>query len=117
MNDSIRQVKTEMLNRLKQFKQSVESQREVLFQKKYALKKTAVDEECIKLTEAFANYKREKLSACNADVAKKEQEVIERKQKLLDDARQLAQQEVIDEICALTAEYDSEIAKLEKELG
>lgn len=117
MNEQIKQAKIEMLNRLKQYKQSVEAQKDILYQKKYAVKKAVVDEECNKLDNAFQKYKEEKFAIYNADISKKEQEVNDKKQKLIADAMQSAQSEVINEITMLTAEYNSEIAKLEKELG
>ena len=117
MNEQIKQAKVEMLNRLKQYKQSVETQRDVLYQNKYAAKKAVVDEECNKLDNAFQKYKEEKFAVYNADISKKEQEVKDKKQKLIADAMASAQSEVISEISMLTAEYNNEIAKLEKELG
>lgn len=117
MNEQIKQLKVELLNSLKAQKQSVENERDALYQQKFAQKKVAVDEACGKLDNVFAQYKQERLIAYNADISKKEEEVKAKKAKLLTEARQTAQSEVISEIVIKTAEFDSEIAKLEKELG
>ena len=117
MNEIIKQIKTETLERLKHQKQVVEAQKDAIFQQKFALKKQEIDEECAKLDTAFANYKQEKTLAYNNDIANKAQAIADKKQKLIHDATKAVQDEVNCEILSLTAEYSEEIAKLEKELA
>lgn len=117
MNETIKQFKIDLLNNLKAQKQSIEAQKDAFYQQKFSEKKIAVDEAYVKLDNAFAQYRQDKFASCNADIAKKEEEVKAKKAKLLEDAKQSALCEVESEIAMMVAEFNSEIAKLEKELA
>lgn len=117
MNETIKQLKVELLNKLKAQKQAIEAKKDAFYQQTFSQKKIGVDEQYSKLDNAFLQYKQERFATYNADILSKEEEVKAKKAKLLEEAQQSAQIEVANEIAIKVAEYDNEIAKLEKELG
>lgn len=117
MNEKIKQLKQELLEKLKQQKQSIVDKTDALVQQRFTQKNVQVNESCVKLDNAYAQYKQEKFAAYNAEITRKAEEVNAKKTALVQQAKEEAKNEVEAEISLKTAEYDSEIARLQKELA
>lgn len=117
MNEIIKRYKTELLEKLKNQKKVIENRKTSLTNEKFSKKKTVVDQECVAMDTAFAKYKQERLALVNEEFAKKLEEINATKSRLLANAQATATAEAEGEIAMEVAEYDSEIAKLEKELA
>lgn len=116
MNEVIKSIKNEQLEKLKAQREIVFSKKSSVYEQKFASKKTIVDEECAKIDELFNKFKQDKVAMANEQINSKFAEVQNKKGALLKEAQASAEAEANSEISFELAEYDSEIAKLEKEL-
>ncbi len=116
MNTYIKQFKTELLEKVKAQRTQAVNRKDALVQAKFAQKKVVVDEESVKLDQAFAQYRTERENSLRKEIEVKLQEVQKKKAALLQNAQASAETEAANEIAIEVSEYDAEIAKLEKEL-
>lgn len=117
MLQDIKNAKVKLLESLKAERLALDAVKKKLADEKYAVKRVAADAKCSELTVALENYKRDKLAQLNKELAEYAAQVEAKKAEILNGARADADNEAALEISTQTAEYDSEIAKLEAELA
>ena len=117
MNNTIKTIKAQTLAQLKQQRENLQLKKDDLIAERFAEKKKVVGEENLRLDQFYEKYKKEKLTACDKELTEKLSEVNGKKQQNIENAKIAAKTEIEAELSATFMEFDTEIAKLEKELA
>lgn len=117
MNESIVNHKKQLLTILQQEKSAIEATLDSRVAQAYASKKPDLDAKCREIDEALANYTATIQAEANEKITNKRNEVLEKKKALEQQTVMQAQAEAQSSIAIEVADYVSEIASLEKQLG
>ena len=117
MNETIRTIKAKALDDLKANRAALVAQKEQKVNNCFARKKVKVDQDNANLDQAFEKYRTERMAAYSKEVAAKSEEVKQKKNDNIENAKIAAKAEVETELAAQLVEFDAEIGNLEEELG
>ena len=116
MQDIIKQIKQEYIDKLKAKKAEYESRKATIVAQKFAEKKAAIAVENEQLDRALADYIQQKQAAFDKEIAEKRQEVANKKAESELCAKVNAETEADAEILGIIKEIDAEISLTEKSL-
>lgn len=116
MQEVLKQIKLDYLAKLKEKKNEIEQQREVMIEQRFAEKKQSLETETQALDEALALFVQQRQEKLNEEIASKRQEVADKKANIEVNARAMAEAEVEASVAQSLQAFDREINSLEKEL-
>lgn len=116
MQEVLKQIKLDYLAKLKEKKNEIEQQKQVLIEQRFAEKKQALETETQALDEALALFIQQRQEKLNEEIAAKRKEVADKKANIEVNARAMAEAEVEADLAHSLQAFDKEISLVEKDL-